>query len=74
MARFYAKLGPEKCGQIRLAVMDMWKPFRNVARQKAPQAAILFDKFHIMRHLGKALDKVRKAEYDRLGGKGRRFI
>jgi transposase len=74
MAQFYAWLGANKSGKIRLAVMDMWKPFRNVARDQAPQAAILFDKFHIMRHLGEALDKVRKAEYARLGGKDRRFI
>jgi hypothetical protein len=38
----------------------MWKPFRNTTRERAPQAAVLFDKFHIMRHLGEALDKVRK--------------
>src|SRR5277367_4055583 len=44
MAQFYAWLGPRKCSKIRLVVMDMWKPFRNVAREKAPQAAILFDK------------------------------
>jgi transposase len=74
MAAFYAWLGPRKSAQIKLAVMDMWKPFRNVAREKAPQAAILFDKFHVMRHLGEALDKVRKAEYARLNGKDRRFI
>lgn len=74
MAQFYAWLGPGKSSKIRLAVMDMWKPFRNVARAKAPQAAILFDKFHIMRHLGEALDKVRKAEYARLSGKDRRYI
>jgi len=74
MAQFYNWLGPDKSSKIRLAVMDMWKPFRNVARDKAPQAAILFDKFHIMRHLGEALDKVRKAEYARLRGKDRRFI
>jgi transposase len=74
LARFYAELGPQKCGHIRLAVMDMWKPFRNATTAAAPQAAILFDKFHIMRHLGEALDKVRKAEYARLGGKDRRFI
>jgi len=74
MAQFYAWLGANKSGKIKLAVMDMWKPFRNVAREQAPQAAILFDKFHIMRHLGEALDKVRKAEYARLGGKDRRFI
>jgi len=74
MAQFYAWLGAKKSGKIKLAVMDMWKPFRNVARDRAPQAAILFDKFHIMRHLGEALDKVRKAEYARLGGRERRFI
>jgi len=74
LAQFYDELGPQKCSQIRLAVMDMWKPFRNATAAAAPQAAILFDKFHIMRHLGEALDKVRKAEYARLTGKDRRFI
>jgi transposase len=74
MAQFYDWLGPRKCRHIRLAVMDIWKPFRNATRAAAPQAAILFDKFHIMRHLGEALDKVRKAEYARLTGKDRRFI
>ncbi len=56
------------------AVMDMWKSFRNAAAVHAPQAAILFDNFHIMRHLGEALDKVRKSEYARLSGKQRRFF
>jgi len=74
MAQFYEWLGPKKARGIRLAVMDMWKPFRTATQEHAPQAAILFDKFHIMRHLGEALDKVRKAEYARLSGKDRRFI
>ena len=74
MALFYDWLGPNKTRGIGLAVMDMWKPFRNVTAARAPQAAILFDKFHIMRHLGEALDKVRKAEYARLSGRDRRFI
>ena len=74
MAQFYDWLGSRKSAKVELAVMDMWKPFRTVANQRAPQAAILFDKFHIMRHLGEALDKVRKAEYARVSGKDRRFI
>ena len=67
-------LGAKKNAGIRLAVMDMWKPFRNSTQRHAPQASILFDKFHVLRHLGAALDKVRKAEYARLSGKDRRFI
>ena len=74
MAQFYAWLGEKKCRSLRLAVMDMWKPFRNATAAHASQAAILFDKFHVMRHLGEALDKVRKAEYARLSGKDRRYI
>jgi hypothetical protein len=31
-------------------------------------------KFHVMKHLGEALDKIRKAEYAWLGGKQRQFI
>jgi transposase len=74
MDQFYASLGPENREKIRLAVMDMWKPFRNSTQSHAPQAAILFDKFHILRHLGEALDKVRKAEYARVTGPKRKFI
>jgi len=74
MAQFYAWLGEKKSRRIKLALMDMWKPFRNATQVHAPQAAILFDKFHVMRHLGEALDQVRKAEYARLSGKDRRFI
>jgi hypothetical protein len=74
MALFYDGLGAKKTRGIRLAVMDMWKPFRNVTNERAPQAAILFDKFHIMRHLGKALDEVRKSEYRRLSDRDRSYI
>ena len=74
MDMFYAFLGKENADQIRLAVMDMWKPFRLSTRRHAPQAAILFDKFHILRHLGEALDKIRKAEYGRITGPQRKFI
>jgi transposase len=54
--------------------MDMWKPFENAATVHIPQAAIFYDKFHVMKHLGEALDKVRKSEYARVSGKDRSFI
>ena len=69
--------GPGRnAGKIRLAVMDMWRAFRNSTLKEgnAPQAAILYDKFHMLKHLGEAMDKVRKREYARLSGKDRRFI
>ena len=72
--RFFQELGPKKSRKVQLTVIDMWKAFHNSTRRNAPQAAILFDKFHVLRHLQEALDKVRKSEYARLSGEDRRFI
>jgi len=74
MDLFYKSLGPKKAKKIRLAVMDMWKAFEKSAKKNVPQAAILYDKFHVMRHLGEAMDTVRKKEYGRLAGRDRSFI
>jgi transposase len=74
MDQFFAFLGAKASKKVEVAVMDMWKPFRTSTTHHAPQAAVLFDKFHIIRHLGDALDTVRKHEYARLTGRDRRFI
>ena len=71
---FYQRLGPKKSAGIRLSVMDMWKAFEKSTRKNLPQTAILYDKFNVMRHLGGALDKIRKQEYARVSGNGRSFI
>jgi transposase len=74
MDLFYAFLGNKQADKVRLAVMDMWKPFRTSTQNNAPNADILFDKFHVLRHLNEALDKIRKTEYARVTGKQRIFI
>ena len=71
---FYEWLGPKKIKKARLAVMDMWKAFEKSTKKNIAHAAILYDKFHVMRHLGEAPDKVRKMEYARLSGKNRSYI
>ena len=74
MRQFYDWLGEKKARGIRLVVMDMWRPFYNVAKERVPQADILYDKFHVMKQLHQAMDKVRKSEYARLQGEQRRYI
>lgn len=71
---FFQWLGSSKSAKIELVVMDMWRAFEKSTRKNVPGAAILYDKFHVMRHLGAALDKVRKYEYNRLSSKDRSFI
>ena len=74
MDMFFRDLAERKSQRIELAVMDMWKAFKKSTVKNAPQASILFDKFHVIRHLGESLDKIRKAEYYRLSGKDRQYI
>jgi len=71
---FFNAMGPERCKTIELAVMDMWKPFRKATLNHVPNAQIVYDKFHIMRHLADVLDQVRRSEYKRVNEKERRFI
>jgi len=74
MDMFYEWLGAKRSKKVQLAVMDMWKAFEKSTAKNIPSAAILFDKFHVIRHLGDCLDQVRKSEYARLSGKDRSFI
>jgi len=74
MDLFFAALGKEKSARIEIAAMDMWKPFRNSLAKNATNARVVFDKFHIMRHLSDALDEVRRSEFRRLKGRDRAFI
>lgn len=58
----------------------MWANYVEVARERAPQAILVFDKFHIVRHLLKAVNDVRKMEAKALLGsdsellKGTRYV
>jgi transposase len=74
MALFFTFLGKKKAMKIRLSVMDMWKAFYNTVKLYAPQSEIVFDKFHILKHLSEAMDKVRRSEYQRVSGEDRKFI
>lgn len=71
---FFTEIGPKISKKIDIAVMDMWKPFRKSTRTNAPQTQIIYDKFHILNHLNKALDAVRRTEYKRVQGPERKFI
>ena len=55
---FFAGPSPAKCRKIRRAVMDMWKASRKSTLKEghAPQARIIYDKFHVLKHPGEAME------------------
>ena len=68
-------LGQKKSRGIRLAVMDMWKPFRNATNDACAAGG---DPVRQVSHHApsgrRARHRCARAEYARLSGKDRRFI
>lgn len=59
---FCDEMGEEHCEQIEAVCCDMWAPYVDVIKARLPNAILVFDKFHIVRHLMDAVDKVRREE------------
>lgn len=68
LGRFFEELSVRERSQIKSIAMDMWKPYIAATAEYVPRAEekISFDLFHIAQHMGKAVDKVRRAEHSNL--------
>jgi transposase len=67
LEQFFTAMGPEACAQVEAVVMDMWRPYREAVRRHCPQAAIVYDLFHVLARYGQeVVDRVRVDETNRL--------
>jgi transposase len=57
---FTEEMGKRRCRTLRVVCMDMWAPYAKLVRDHAVNAQILFDRFHIVKHLGDAVDAARR--------------
>lgn len=77
---FRTELSSMQRSRITAACVDMWEPFTASILSWVPECRIVYDKFHVMQHAGKAVDEVRRAEFIRKGGqlrglvKGKRWL
>ncbi len=77
---FFQWLNRRRARSIHSVCCDMWAPYAKSVHQHLPQATLVFDRFHLVRHLLDAVDEVRRSEVRRLSGshkqliKGTRFI
>jgi len=77
---FFGWLGRRRSRNLAVVCMDMWAAYLNAVRTHAPQAVVAFDRFHLVRHLNKAVDEVRRSLVRKLHSplraqiKGTRFV
>ncbi len=69
---FFDQFSPAQLEAIEAVAMDMWEPYANSVRAHLDDAddKIVFDRYHVMSYLTKAVDTVRKAENRALAAEG----
>src|SRR5204862_3184869 len=69
---FWPTLREEQRDGIKAVAMDMWDPYVASTKEHLADATakIVFDKFHIAKHLSEAVDQVRRQENRQLRGEG----
>lgn len=61
---YYRQFSEEERTTVKAVTMDMWAPFIAATRNYIPESEskIVFDRFHVMKGVSKAVDTVRKEE------------
>jgi transposase len=69
---FWQQLTTTQKAGIAGVAMDMWDPYVRSTLEHVPDAEkkIVYDKFHVAKHLGEAVDKVRRQENKELRAEG----
>lgn len=69
---FWATLSGEQLSGIEGIAIDMWEAYEQSIRQHVSEAdrKIVYDKFHVAKHLGEAVDRVRRRENKQLRSDG----
>lgn len=70
LRQFFEEFGEKRSKNLRFICSDMWRPYLRVVAEVAGQAMHIIDRFHVMTHFGKAIDKVRATEAKELKAKG----
>ena len=72
--RLFEVLNENQREHIKAVAMDMSAAFEGSAERMVPQAAVVFDRFHIAKAKSDAIDQVRRAEHKQLLKDGDRTL
>lgn len=72
LKHWYKRFNSEQLAGIESVSMDMWHAYISVTSAGVPDAEkkIAFDRFHVAKYLGEAVDKVHRQEHKALRAEG----
>jgi transposase len=73
---FWSSLTDEQLQAVQGVALDMWEPYIGAVVESVPRGRekIVFDKFHIAKHLNDAVDQVRRREHRWLRSEGKDWL
>ncbi|MBC8186541.1 transposase [candidate division KSB1 bacterium] len=61
LTSFFEELTDEQRQSIKVVCMDFWDPYIKSVKQNIPGATIVFDRFHLKKHLNDCIDNLRRS-------------
>ncbi|MCI8621982.1 MAG: ISL3 family transposase [Clostridia bacterium] len=71
---YFNKFSLEERKKVKFVVMDLWEPYRDLAKTYFPNANIVADRFHYSRYIVQAVDTIRKQVQSKLTSEERKYF
>lgn len=71
---YFNKFSLEQRKKVKYVIIDLWKPYQDLAKTYFPNAKIVADKFHFVRYAVEAVDTIRKQVQSKLPSSERKHF
>lgn len=74
LSAYFSSFSKAERAQVKSVVIDMWKPYKDMVKAYFKNAQIIIDRFHFIRQVFWAFDKIRREEQKRFSRQRRRYF
>ena len=71
---YFNKFSLEERKKVKYIIMDLWQPYKDLAKTYFPNAKIVADRFHYTRYIVQAVDTIRKKVQNTLAPEERKYF
>jgi len=74
LSAYFASFSKEERAKVKAVVIDMWKPYQDIVKTYFKNAIVVVDRFHFIRQVLWAFDRIRREEQRRFSKQRRRYF
>jgi transposase len=74
LTSYFSSFSKKERDKVKVVVIDMWKPYRDIVQAYFKNAIVVIDRFHFIRQVFWAFDKIRREEQKKFSNERRRYF